>query len=225
MRKVISILLVTTFFLITPALGEKEKRVEKRIGDIFEKYYEKTIGYEYTILGSFMDSDAVTAISTPIITSEVDVYATQGYTLSLIELASDDEYIYANVELKLNDDAAIIRPEETRHTADMYYMPPSYYDMPVYYFIIDINPNDRESGGVSVTGYGTSDNDTKANYIAVWSRETKVLDMTQQTIQIRVSVIRYENFEFDEYNEIFSLYNIPVNCAYIYTQQTDMASD
>lgn len=213
--RVISILLSSLLFF-TPALGETNFTVGERFNDEFSLYYEKTVGYCFSISDT-VDGRARLQLQTPIAAplSEIDV---SDYTIRVNEILSTSEMIITNIEMEVKNTEAIIRPYETIVEGNMFHTPLSNYDMPVYFFRVQVDGTGDCSGG-SMCAFGISDDNKKANRIESWKHRQDDEELTEnvgyQEIQILISIVCLQDCSMTEDTITLNLY-IPLDCWLVY---------
>lgn len=213
--RVISILLSSLLFF-TPALGETNCTVVERFNDEFSLYYEKTVGYCFSISDT-VDGKARLQLQNPIAAplSEIDV---SDYTIRVNEILSTSEMIITNVEMEVKNTEAIIRPYETIVEGNMFHTPLANYDMPVYFFRVQVDGMGDCSGG-TMCAFGISDDNKIANRIESWKHRQDDDELTEnvgyQEIQILISIVCLQDCSMTEDTITINLY-IPLDCWLVY---------
>lgn len=213
--RMILVLLSGLLFCI-PALGETNSTVGEGFNDEFSLYYEKTVGYCFSISDTVDGKTQLqlqNQIAAPL--AAIDV---ADYTIRVSEVLSTSELIIANIELEVKNDEAIIRPYETMVEGNMFHTPLSYYDTPVYFFRVQVDGTGDCSGG-SMCALGISDNNKKMNRIESWKHRQDDDELTEnasyQEIQIQISIVCLQDSSMTEDTITLNFYT-PLNCWLIY---------
>lgn len=133
MRKWLSSILLFIFLSASLPTHAENSLESGSISDWYDEY-ERAFGNITSIAQSLENDDRYTAGVSyyPAFSLE-----TEEYLLRVIEIWSDGNEIFANVELSLNSECGIIRPYEWSLTNSRYYTPLNQYEVPVYFFFVE----------------------------------------------------------------------------------------
>lgn len=134
MRKWISLILVSVF-MHSSLLAHAENDSGSGVVSDWYNDYERVFGSVASIVQAIENHDRyVAGVSyVPAFTIE-----TEDYLLQVVELWSDENEVFANIELSLNWEYGIIRPYEWSLMNSRYYTPIEQYEVPVYFFFVEI---------------------------------------------------------------------------------------
>lgn len=103
-------------------------------------------------------------------------FQTDEYSITVPELLTDGNKLFANVQLQVEASIGIVRPYEFSLENSRYYTPLENYDVPIYFFFTQVS-FDNQFGSVSGS-WGITDDDRTMNRLVyhTGSRDTYVLN-------------------------------------------------
>ena len=133
MRKWISIIL-TSVFMFSSILSYADNMGSNIIMDWYHEY-KQVFGNITSIAQAIENNDCYVAGDSY---SPAFVIETEDYLLQVVEMWSDGNEVFANIELSLKLEYGIIRPYEWSLTNSRYYTPIEQYEVPVFFFFVEI---------------------------------------------------------------------------------------
>ena len=188
MRKWISLILVSVF-MYSSLLAHAENDSGSGVVSDWYNDYERVFGNVTSIAQALENNNRYVAGVSYYPTFS---FETEDYLLQVIEIWSDSDEIFANLELSLKSECGIVRPYEWSLTNSRYYTPINQYEVPVYFFFVEIGTSADQVSASSAWGINSLNHTINRIQRCAIKDELQSED-DNEMVYFRVDIERHEN--------------------------------